>query len=384
MRYDRQDRVTDYCVPKRTANTTQPQMAVEIEARTRREYPHGIQAYGTDALRFAFCAMASRGRDLAFDLKRIEGYRNFCNKLWNAAKFVLMHAGDPASAEPSATELGLADRWIRSLAGKLIATTERGIAGYRFDVYANALYEFAWHEFCDWYVELTKPILFDESASAVQLRATRHTLRAVLDTLLRIAHPIIPFITETLAKQVSPDAGTIMRQPFPTADDFAEDPDAEAAIDWLKSVVTGVRNIRGEMNVSPAQQIDLLLQGGEPQDRGRLDETESLLRHLAKVGSLRWLDDGEKPPPVSVQVVANLKVMVPMAGLIDVDAETKRVTKEIDKLTNELKRVDGKLGNASFLSKAPAVVVAKERDKGKALGNQLDVLAAQLATLKTI
>ena len=370
-------------IAKRTANMTQPQMAAEIEARTRREYPHGIQAYGTDALRFAFCAMASRGRDLAFDLKRIEGYRNFCNKLWNAAKFVLMHAGDPASGAPSASELGHADRWIRSLTGKLVATTERGLAAYRFDLYANALYEFAWHEYCDWYVELTKPVLFDESASAVQLRATRHTLRTILDTLLRIAHPIIPFITETLAKQVAPGAGTIMRQPFPTADDFAEDPEAEAAIDWLKNVVAGVRNIRGEMNVSPAQQIELLLQGGEPQDRERLDQTESLLRRLAKVDSLRWLDDAETPPPVSVQVVGNLKVMVPMAGLIDVDAETRRVTKEIDKLTKELKRVDGKLGNDGFLSKAPAAVVAKERDKGKALRNQLEVLG-QLATLKAI
>ena len=205
----------DGLVAKRTENMTQPQMAAAIEARTRREYPDGIEAYGTDALRFTFCAMASRGRDLALDLKRIEGYRNFCNKLWNAAKFVRMHAGDVSGADPKAGELGLADRWIRSLAGKLVAAVHDAMAGFRFDSYANAVYEFAWHEYCDWYVELTKPVLFDESVSAVRLRATRETLRTILETLLCVAHPIAPFITETLTKHLAPDAGTIMRQPFP-------------------------------------------------------------------------------------------------------------------------------------------------------------------------
>ena len=372
----------DGLIAKRTANMTQPQMAAAIEARTRREYPHGIDAYGTDALRFAFCAMASRGRDLAFDLKRIEGYRNFCNKLWNAAKFVLMHAGDATAAAPAPSELGPADRWIRSRASRLIATAHRAIADYRFDRYANALYEFAWHEYCDWYVELTKPVLFDNNAPAERLQATRQTLGAVLDTLLRLAHPIVPFITETLMRDLAPAGGTIMHQPFPDAADYPQDSEAEAAVDWLQGVVTAVRNIRGEMNVSPAKEIELLLQGGGARERALLDETESLLRRLAKVGKVSWLEDDEAPPPSSVQVAGDLKVMVPMAGLIDVAAESRRVAKEIEKLTRELKRVDGKLANGNFLAKAPAAVVAKERDKGDAWRAQLRVLTQQLDDLK--
>ena len=369
-------------IAKRTANMTQPQMAAAVEARTRREYPQGIEAYGTDALRFAFCAMASRGRDLAFDLNRIAGYRNFCNKLWNAAKFVLMHAGDATAAEPAPSDLGAADRWIRSRASRLIASAHRAIADYRFDRYANALFDFAWHEYCDWYVELTKPVLFDDNASAERLHATRETLRAVLDTLLRLAHPIVPFITETLMRDLAPAGGTIMRQPFPDAADYSEDPDAEAAVQWLQGVVTAVRNIRGEMNVSPAKEIDLLLQGGGAGERALLAETESLLRRLAKVGRVSWLEDDEAPPPSSVQVAGDLKVMVPMAGLIDVEAESRRVAKEIDKLRTELKRVDGKLANENFLAKAPSAVVAKERDKGNALRAQLQVLDQQLIDLK--
>ena len=372
----------DGLIAKRTANMTQPQLAAAVEARTRREYPQGIEAYGTDALRFAFCAMASRGRDLAFDLKRIAGYRNFCNKLWNAAKFVLMHAGNAAAAGPVPSELGPADRWIRSRASRLIATAHRAIADYRFDRYANALYEFAWHEYCDWYVELTKPVLFDDNAPAERLQATRQTLRAVLDTLLRLAHPIVPFITETLMRDLTPAAGTIMRQPFPNAADYAEDSDAEAAVEWLQGVVTAVRNIRGEMNVSPAKDIDLLLQGGGARERSLLVETESLLRRLAKVARVNWLDANETPPPSSVQVAGAIKVMVPMAGLIDVEAESRRVAKELDKLAKELKRVDGKLGNENFLAKAPTAVVAKERDKRAALRAQLQVLNQQLEDLR--
>ena len=374
----------DGLIAKRTANMTQPQMAAAVEARTRREYPHGIQAYGTDALRFAFCAMASRGRDLAFDLRRIAGYRNFCNKLWNAAKFVLMHAGDAPPGQPAQDQLLPADRWIRSRASRLIAAAHQAIADYRFDIYANAVYEFAWREYCDWYVELAKPVLFDEGAPPERLRAVRANLRTVLDTLLKVAHPIMPFITETLIQQVAPGTGTIMRQPFPTDDDYDRDPEAEAAVAWLQGVVTAVRNIRGEMNVSPAQQIELLLQGGGARDRARLAESESLLRRLAKVETVRWLADDETAPPASVQVAGDLKVLVPMAGLIDVEAESQRVGKEIDRLAKELGRVDGKLGNADFVAKAPPAVVAKERDKGDALRAQLQVLKTQLDDLKAL
>ena len=377
---------TEDLVAKRTANMTQPQMAADIAERTRREYPQGIQPYGTDALRFTFCAMASQGRDLAFDLKRIEGYRNFCNKLWNATKFALLH-GERGSLEGE-TEDSVADRWIRSRLGRLAGVAEEAIAQYRFDRYANAVYEFAWHEYCDWYLELTKPLLFAESASAAQVRAAQRTLLTVLETLLRIAHPIVPFITETLWRRVAgalgEDGGSIMRQPFPNAGQLPPDAEAEAAIDWLQQVVTAVRNLRGEMNLSPATNIELLLQGGSGRDRQLLAETEHLLRRLAKVAGLRWLGDDEPLPPAAMQVVGKLKVVVPLAGLVDVDAERERLNRELGKLGKELARVQAKLENPGFVAKAPKEVVAKEREKHATLDGRGAALRRQLERLQAL
>ena len=373
---------TEDLVAKRTANMTQPQMAKAIADRTRREYPRGIQAHGTDALRFTFCALASQGRDLAFDLNRIAGYRNFCNKLWNAARFVLGHvegADLNGHAEPTAP-----DRWIRSLAGKLAQTAEDAIAAYRFDLYANAVYEFAWHEYCDWYLELTKPVLFDASAPPEQVLAAKKTLIEVLESLLRVAHPIVPFITEQLWRRVAPVAGvegqSIMQRPFPRAEDMPADEASEERIARLKGVVTAVRNIRGEMNVSPAKEVELLLQGGDERDRQILGDTDSLLRRLAKVEEVNWLDEDVAPGEervCSTQVVGDLKVMVPLAGLIDFEAERQRLRKEMDKLAKERKRLTGKLSNQNFLDKAPAAVVAKEREKSDALQKRFDVLNDQ-------
>ncbi|MYF29980.1 MAG: valine--tRNA ligase [Gammaproteobacteria bacterium] len=385
---------TDGLVAKRTANMTQPRMAEAIEARTRREYPNGIPAYGTDALRFAFCAMASQGRDLAFDLKRIEGYRNFCNKLWNATRFVLGHVEDPAELDGPVRETP-ADRWIRSKSRHLIDTAHRSIANYRFDLYANAVYEFAWHEYCDWYVELTKPVLFDAANQPKAARAAKRTLLEVLELLLRAAHPIVPFITETLWLRIAPLLGspgnTIMHQPFPRADEQPKDVDAEDTVEWLKAVVTAVRNVRGELNVPPRRTIDLLLQAGGAEDRRRLDECESLLCRLARVEAVRWLDDNAKPPPVAVQVIASgnadepsstaLKAMVPMADLIDADAERARLNKAIDTAEKDLRRVEGKLANENFVAKAPTAVVAKERNKHDRLLGELGALKDQLSRL---
>ena len=377
---------TEGLVAKRTANMTQPQLAERIAERTRREYPNGIQAYGTDALRFAFCALASQGRDLAFDLKRIEGYRNFCNKLWNAAKFVLSHVEGNLEGSPSAS--GVAERWIRSRTAHLANAVRDAIASYRFDLYANAVYEFAWHEYCDWYVEFAKATLFDKSASEERLAAVRRTLVETLETLLRIAHPIVPFVTETLWRSLPETARgsdeTIMRQPFPNAEDGALDADAEAAVGWAKDVVAAVRNIRGEMNVNPGKEVALLLQGGGADDRAWLAQTEPLLKRLAKIGALDWLGEGEAAPAASVQMVGDLKIMVPLAGIIDVDAERARLGKELEKLRKETRRVDGKLGNAAFVAKAPPAVVEKEREKKRSLAHQLDVLEAQLDRLAAL
>jgi valyl-tRNA synthetase len=373
-------------VAKRTGNLLQPQMAATIEKATRRDFPEGIPSYGTDALRFTYCALASTGRDLRFDLKRIEGYRNFCNKLWNATKFVLMNTeGESLEGD---TEKTLADRWIASRAHAMLRDAERAIETYRFDIYANVIYEFVWREYCDWYLELTKPLLWDDDTDENVRRGTRHSLLAILELLLRAAHPIIPFITETLWKKVAPlirnDGPTIMLQPFPEAADLSPDPEADAAIEWLKSVVVGIRNIRGELNIKPGQNVPLLLQGGDDSDRARFAATRQLLERLAKIEDFQWLDVAEQAPPAAVQLVGDLKVMVPLAGLVDAEAERVRLDKEIGRLTKELARLQGKLGNEKFIENAPGEVVDKERLKARDADASLATLRGQREQLEGI
>jgi valyl-tRNA synthetase len=370
-------------IDKRTQNLTQPQMAPSIEKNTRADFPEGIPSYGTDALRFTYCALASTGRDVRFDLSRIEGYRNFCNKLWNAARFVLMNC--PDDEEPGRRDLSLADRWIVSEMRSFLETSERAINTYRFDLYANAVYEFVWHEYCDWYLELTKPLLWDEQADPSLLRGTRYTLLSVLDTLLRATHPIMPFITETIWREVAPRLGntnpTIMLQPFPEPADLPSDPDAEAAVEWLKGVIVGIRNIRGEAGIKPAQEISILLQGGSDADRALAQVAESLLKRLAKVDRIDWLADGAEPPPNALALVGELRVMVPLAGLIDVAAERARLAKEVEKKSQELNRIEAKLANENFVAKAPQAVVEKERAKAGDARAALATLEQQLASL---
>jgi valyl-tRNA synthetase len=373
-------------ITKRTEGLMQPQMAKAIEKATRRDFPDGIASYGTDALRFAYCAFASTGRDVRFDLKRIEGYRNFCNKLWNATKFVLMNT-ESASLDGPAEET-LADRWIASRLKRMLVDSERAIETYRFDLLANCIYDFAWHEYCDWYLELTKPLLWDEGASAAIQRGTRRSLLKVLEMLLRAAHPIIPFITEALWRRVAPLTGiageTVMLAPYPESSELATDPFAEAAIEWLKGVVLAIRTIRGEMNIKPGQTLPLLLQGGGAADRERLAATESLLKRMAKVERVEWLGDGDEPPPAAMQLVGDLKLMVPLAGLIDVAAERSRLDKEIAKRRQELGRIEGKLANAGFVAKAPADVVAKERERAADMQTAIDTLSAQRTALEAL
>ncbi len=376
----------DDLVAKRVDGLMQPQMAKAIEKATRRDFPDGIPSFGTDALRFAFCALASTGRDVRFDLKRIEGYRNFCNKLWNATKFVLMNTEGAILAGPS--EETLADRWIGSRLKRMLTDAERAIDTYRFDLLANIIYDFAWHEYCDWYLELTKPLLWDEGASAEIQRGTRRSLLKVLELLLRAAHPIIPFITDALWRRVAPLTGiageTIMVAPYPEAAELTDDPFAEAAIEWLKGVVLAVRTIRGEMNIKPGQTMTLLLQGGGVADRERLAATETLLKRMAKLDRIEWLADGAEPPPAAMQLVGELKLMVPLAGLIDVVAERARLDKEIARRRQELARIEGKLGNAGFVAKAPAEVVAKERERAAEIQNAIDTLSTQRGALESL
>ena len=376
----------DTLLEKRTTGLTQPQMAPRIEKATRKDFPDGIPSYGTDPLRFTFCALATTGRDVRFDLNRIEGYRNFCNKLWNASRFVLTNTEEYTHGiEIEPNEI---DAWITSKFHTLIKDVELALETYRFDLLANAIYEFAWHEYCDWYLELAKPRLWDETLSAAEKAGTQFTLLSILEGLLRIAHPIMPFITETLWQQVAPrlnsGEGSIMSQPYPNVEGYAESSDAVAQVEWLKQIITAVRNIRGEANIKPNQNINLLLQGGEPSDQTLATSNAALLQRLANVDEIEWLAEGAEAPPHALGLVKDLRVMVPLAGLIDVQAERDRIEKELDKSNKDKQRIEGKLGNENFVAKAPEDVVAKERAKLDALNQQLETLHDQLTKLDTL
>ena len=354
-------------VAKRTGALMQPKMKAQIEQATRRQFPDGLESYGTDALRFTFCSLASTGRDINFDVGRIEGYRNFCNKLWNATRFVFMKIDGHTLDAVDAAHHTVFDRWIRSHLQKTEARVEEAIGQYRLDLASQAIYEFVWNEYCDWYLELTKPILADGGATPDVQAATRRTLVEVLETILRLAHPLMPYITEELWQQVAPRIGrggdTISKAPYPVADPSKEDALAEADVDWMKAVIVAVRTIRGEMNVSPGRAIPMLLSGGDAADRDRLERLHSLIMTLAKLTEARFIETDAPMPPSSTQLIGTLEVHVPMAGLIDTDAEIQRLTKQIGKLEGEIKGLTGKLNNPGFTDKAPAEVVARERGR---------------------
>jgi valyl-tRNA synthetase len=368
-------------VSKRTAGMMQPQLAAKIEKATRRQFPDGLGAYGTDALRFTYYSLASTGRDIKFDIGRIEGYRNFCNKIWNAARYVLMNCEgeDCGIGNEEPVELSLADRWISSKLQETAMEVSRTVASYRFDLASQALYEFVWNEYCDWYLELSKPVLWDDSATPAAKRGTRRTLLTVLESQLRLLHPFMPFITEEIWQTVGPLAGkkgkTIMLEPYPQGEDKGVDSVANADIEWLKGVIVGIRNIRGEMNIPPGKQLSVLLRNGDQRDRKRLDNNAQFLKKLAKLEDINWLPQGEESPMAATSLVGEMEILVPMAGLIDPEAELQRLTREIEKLEKDIARIEGKLGNASFVDKAPSAVVAKEREK-------LDAQKQSLATLQ--
>ena len=358
----------DTLLAKRTSGMMQPKLAEKIAKQTRAEFPEGIASYGTDALRFTFCSLASTGRDIKFDMGRVEGYRNFCNKLWNATNFVLENTdGKDCGVNDEPVELSSVDRWIISALQRTEADVTRHLEAFRFDLAAQALYEFIWDEYCAWYLELVKPVLWDEQASVERQRGTRRTLIRVLEVALRLAHPFMPFITEEIWQRIRAQAGkqgeTIMLQPWPVANEARIDAAAEDDIAWVKAFMLGVRQIRGEMNISMAKRIDVVLNNASAEDRRRLAENEPLLKKLAKLESVRILEAGEEAPLAATALVGEMEVLVPMAGLIDKDAELARLDKEIQRLGGEVQRVGGKLSNASFVDKAPAEVIAKERAK---------------------
>lgn len=368
-------------VAKRTSGMMNPQDAAKIEKRTRKQFPEGINAYGTDALRFTFAAMASTSRDINFDMGRVEGYRNFCNKLWNASRFVLMNTEEFDTGRAGGElSLSLADEWIIDRFQSTIADVEAAIADYRFDLAAQAIYEFTWNQFCDWYLELSKPILQDENTSEAQKRGTRHTLINTLEQLLRLAHPIMPYITEQIWQRVAPlsdvqdTSQSIMVQAFVQYDEAKRNSKAAGDIEWLKQCIMGIRNIRGEMDISPNKPLSVLLKNAGAEDERRLAATQNVLTKLAKLETLTPLATDEQAPACATALVGEMELMIPMAGLIDKDAELARINKAIEKIEKDMARTSGKLSNENFVSKAPEAVIAKEQAK-------LDDMTMQIAKL---
>jgi len=374
-------------VAKRTSGLMQPQMAAAIEANTRKQFPKGIASHGTDALRFTFAALASPSRDIRFDLARVAGYRNFCNKLWNAARFVTMTLGEAAPAS-GPVELSVADRWIRSRFGQMIAQVEAALNEYRFDYAATALYEFTWYEFCDWYLELTKPVLQSETASEEARQGTRKTLAEVLEALQRALHPLMPFITEEIWQRAAPLAGrsgeTVMLQPYPESKEFAQDAEAEREIEWIRNFILGVRQIRSGMDIAPSRKLPVLLQNASADDLARAERHRPYLERLAGLESLKPLAAGETAPQSATALVGELTILVPMAGLIDAAAEIERLTKRITKVKEDLRKTTAKLSNENFVRNAPPEVVTQERERTAEFERTITSLEAQLERVRSL
>jgi valyl-tRNA synthetase len=374
-------------VAKRTSGLMQPHLAPAIEKSTRAQFPKGIAPHGTDALRFTFAALASPSREIRFDLGRVAGYRNFCNKLWNAARFVSMTLGD-SPVDAGAAELSVADKWIRSSFGRMLEQLDLALRDYRFDFAATALYEFTWYEFCDWYLELTKPVLQSEASSESAKRGTRRTLAELLEALQRALHPLMPFITEEIWQRAAALAGrsgeTVMLQPFPTPAEFPRDEAAEREIAWLKSFILGIRQIRSGMDIAPSRKLPVLLQNASPSELATVERNRAMLERLAGAESITALEPGTVAPQSATALIGELTLLVPMAGLIDAAAEIERLGKRIAKAREDLGKTNAKLNNENFVRNAPPQVVATERERAAELERTIASLEEQLARIRKL
>ncbi len=375
-------------VSKRTANMMQPKLAAKIEKQTKKNFPDGIEGLGTDALRFTLCSLASTGRDIQFNMERAAGYRNFCNKLWNASRYVFMNTEGQDNGQGKSLELGIADQWILGKLDECIEQVENALNSYRFDHAAQTIYDFVWNEYCDWYLELSKPTLNADPGSSAAI-ATRHTLLTVLENILRLSHPMIPFITEEIWQKtkeliLGDDAPeSIMVAAFPRQSGLGK-AEAQEDIDWIKGIIVGVRNIRGEMNISPAKTLDIFLNNGDDADQQKLSQHESYLKSLAKLDSITWLNPGDEVPQSATQLVGNMEVLVPMKGLINKEEEIERLNKKVSKLEGEIKKISGKLNNAKFVDNAPKEVVNKEKEKLAEFQLSYDKLSEQIENIKAL
>ncbi len=374
-------------VAKRTSGLMRPQDAEKIEAATRRQFPDGIASFGTDALRFTFASMATQGRDIRFDLGRVGGYRNFCNKIWNAARFVMMMCDghDVSTAEPGSAP-GFAEKWIRSRLHASLGQIREGFETYRFDLSAQSIYEFIWDEYCDWYIELAKVTLNDPSASPQAQATTRRTLVEVLEIALRALHPLMPYITDEIWLKLAPvlgqDGETIMLQPYPDAAQLEADAEAERAFAWLREFILGVRRIRADNNIEPNRRLAINVQGGSAQECRWLESYDAFVRQLARVASIDRVI--EVSADAATALAGETTVLVPLSDLIDVEVEKQRLAKDLEKMRADFDRISGKLGNASFVEKAPAAVVEKERARRAELEDRIARTQSQLEKLRAM
>ncbi|NUF61967.1 valine--tRNA ligase [Acinetobacter bereziniae] len=376
-------------VQKRTTGLMNPKQAAKIEKSTRKEFPEGIQAYGTDAVRFTFCALANTGRDIKFDMKRVEGYRNFANKIWNATRFVMMNCEQqPIGQEVRQDLWELPEQWIVSRLQKAEAAVQQAFATYRLDLAAQAIYEFIWNEYCDWYVELTKPVLNDENVSTERKAEVRRVLLSVMEASLRLAHPIMPFLTEeiwqTLAPMIGLQGETIMLAQYPVPNPERINEQAEADMLGLQGLIGAVRNIRGEMGLGNARLLPVLLQNTTDAEKAQIARIEPLFKALAKVESITFLTDAEQPPLSSSSVVGRISVFVPMKGLIDPKAELGRLQKDLDKVQKQHDQIASKLANEGFVAKAPAAVVQGEKAKLTEFADQLVKIKANMEQIAAL
>lgn len=363
---------------KRTSNMMQPHLAKMIAEQTKQEFPEGIPACGTDALRFTFVSLATMGRDVVFDIQRVEGYRNFCNKLWNAARFVLMQTDNQAIERPTAALSG-ANAWIYAMLNQTITTVREAFENYRFDFAAQAIYEFIWNQYCDWYLELTKPILGKDNANEAEKAHTRFVLLDVLEQVLRLAHPLMPFITEEIWQQIAPTLGitgkTIILESYPEAQKDVNYQAAIEEIEWVQAMLLGVRKIRADMNIAPGKPLALLLKDVSAKEKAYLQAQSHCLQTLGRLQSIDVVEND--PQDAATFVVGNVQVFIPLVGLIDVQAEIERLDKEISKLEQNIARLSGQLNNEKFVAKAPEQLVAQTRAQLKQDEESVQVLKTQ-------
>ena len=380
----------DSLIAKRTANMMQPQMAEKIAKRTAKQFPDGIAPHGTDALRFTLCALASNGRDINWDMKRLDGYRNFCNKIWNASRFVLMNVSEMKLTKPNVADLSVADKFIRSKMKKAIADVTASINAFRFDQVANTIYEFIWNEYCDWYLEFTKAILKSDKAKTEQKNATAYTLVEVLEAVMRLVHPVMPFLTQTIWLQTAPMIGklneqkTIINAAFPQESDFDEDKKAEADINFIKDVATTIRNLRAEMKVSPSVKLAPMMRGASAVEQACAQDNFAFMENLANIEMIKFVADNETLPPCTSKPLGNAEILIPMKDLVNKEEEIKRLQGMIDKLVANIKSGESKLSNEAFVSKAPAKIIEGAKAQLELNKTQLEKVQAQLNEMKNL